>query len=152
MENFVFIYLLGEAWNIFYFMTHIAYGKHTSISSGRTAGELKLWSCFWEVSWHGCRLPDFFPGCSVLQRGYKAKQAIAWFSISIDLAAPLSTLPTSSIPSPLLFQKIICNFEGEQYHLCVILLTSVWKWMETLNEAMLSFFLIGGLLLLSSFT
>lgn len=73
----VFIYLLGRTCNIFYLMSYIGCGKDTSIGSARTPGEWKLWSCFWEVSRHGCRLPRFFPRHSVLQRGYWVKQTVA---------------------------------------------------------------------------
>lgn len=136
-----------RAWNIFCLMSYILCGKDTSVGSGRTAGGAKLW----EVSRRGCRLPSFFPGCLVLQSGYRAKQTVAvaqslHWPHSYRWSILLSALPTSTISSLLLLQECICSFEGEGYHLLVSLLRYMWKWVETI-EAMMSFVFIGRRLL-----
>lgn len=99
------------------------------------SGRLKLWSCFWEVSGHVCRCLGFFPWHSALQGGYQAEQMITGIQhfhqpCGLRAGTPLSNLPTPNIPSPLLLQKCVCTFKGEQHHHHVSswdLKESTWK-------------------------
>lgn len=110
------------------------------------------------MSGHVCRFPGFFHGRSVLQRGCQTKWVVAGIQhlhqpCGLRWSIPLSALPTSNIPSPLLLWKCACSFKGDQYHHHVSLLRPVWKWMETSTEAAMSFVLTGRWLLsFSSFT